>query len=301
MIKKYLIISTEQLENALINASLNKSFTTVKYNLDYSKIILKFSGEVPNIFKTLKHYSHSDILIELKKSEWQVIDDNLNPLYNQADRDNYINYTTSVENNLTPNISDVIQLKEQDPDTGGVQFTPRYAPEGWKQQIFELEFETSIGNIHEKDYLDNDIGWSTCKFYKDDGQGGEIECVDQADRDINCTRTDLEWMPDMDYMIKGGWVAQMSTPSVEIYVWAQAAVLPDIYGGPQATFAEGGINLRYMDSKQRNGLDGVAGTILYYNHPQLGPGVGTNKIRYVVRHPAGHRHRLQCIFDLFRQ
>ena len=40
-------------------------------------------------------------------------------------------------------VIDTVQLKEQDSETGGVMITPRYQPQGWLQQLFEIEFETS--------------------------------------------------------------------------------------------------------------------------------------------------------------
>jgi hypothetical protein len=191
-------------------------------------------------------------------------------------------------------------LSSKDIQTDGLQFTPKYAPTGWKQQRFETEFETSQENsVHEKDWQNQDIGWSSLKFYKlVDGE--EVECINQTDCDTNCIRTDLEWMPNIDYMIKGGWVAQFEELNENLYVWTQGVVLPDVYGGPQFTFAEGGINMRYLAARDKTGLDGVAGTILYYEHPLLGPGIGTNKFRFIVRHPAGKKHRLQCIMDIFR-
>ena len=131
------------------------------------------------------------------------------------------------------------------------------------------------------------------------GQGGEVECADQNDIDTNCIRTDVEWMPNIDYMIKGGWIGQLTVPASDIYVWVQGAVIDGV--GPSATFAEGGINMSYVAAQQRAGLDGVAGTILEYDgHPQLPAGSGTNRLRFVVRHTAGFRHRFQCIFDIFR-
>lgn len=182
-------------------------------------------------------------------------------------------------------------------DTGAMASSPKYAPDGWTQRIHEIEFETcQIGSIHDKNYLGEDIGWGQLKFY--DANGGLM--TDQTLINLNCVRTDFEWMPTVDYMIKGGLVAQKVTPAYNFYVWVQAVVLPIEYGGPQVTFCEGGLNLAFIDSKTHIGLDGVSGSILYYSHPQLGPGMGTNKLRFVCRHPAGFHHDLQAIFNLFR-
>jgi hypothetical protein len=192
-----------------------------------------------------------------------------------------------------------VKVTQEDPDTGGLRLTPKFAPEGWHQQYFETEFETSsMNSIHEKDWENEDLNYSTLKFYKV-VNGAEVECTDQNDIDANCIRTDLLWMPPFDYSIKSGWVAQKTTPASNVYVWALGADLDAQYGGPQAVFAQGGINLTYVDGKAKVGLDGVSGTIMHYNHPQLGDGAGTNRIRFVVRHSAGMKHRLQAVMELF--
>lgn len=202
-------------------------------------------------------------------------------------------------------LDDVFTSHTIDEETGGLKISPKYAPDGWFQQIFELEFETSrLNSIHEKDWQNNDIGWASLKFY----DASENELTDQTAINTQCVRTDLDWMPDRDYMIKAGFISQIKTPldvatqtiPQDVYVWALAGVLPDIYGGVQTTFAEGGINMAYVGDRRKAGLDGVAGTILHYSHPQLGSGVGTNKIRFVCRHPVGYKHRFQVIFDIFR-
>lgn len=194
-----------------------------------------------------------------------------------------------------------VSIIQADPDTGGLLLTPKFAPTSWHQQYFETEFETSNSgsdSIHEKDWLNEDLGFSSLKFYKV-VNGEEVECSDQTDIDANCIRTDLLWMPPFDYSIKSGWIAQKSVPETNMYVWALGADLDADYGGPQAVFAEGGINLTYVDARTRAGLDGVSATVLYYAHPQLGPGAGTNRIRFVVRHGAGIKHRIQAVLEIF--
>lgn len=189
------------------------------------------------------------------------------------------------------------ELIPMNPETGGAIFSPKYAPTGWTQQMFETEFKTSTPNsIHEKDWTNTDIGWTSLKFY----DANETELTDPSDIDTLTTRTDMEWMPTIDYMIKGGMIGQIESPTQPVYVWVLAAVLSPANGGPQACFSEGGINMEYQDARTKTGLDGVSGTILYYTHPQLGSGAGTNKLVFVVRHPAGYKHRLQAIFDIFR-
>ena len=212
-------------------------------------------------------------------------------------------------------VIDTVQLKEQDSETGGVMITPRYQPQGWLQQLFEIEFETSKkDSIHEKDIENNDIGWSSLKFYKLDA-GNEVEIVDptQAELDTDCIRTDFIWQPTVDYQILSGQVAQKISPASDFYVWGAGIDLDPAYGGPKAIFAEGGINLAYVDGKQAVGLKGKGAPFLYTDKVKSGvdaegnptftavpTGVGSNRMRFVCRHDAGFKHRLQPIFEIFR-
>lgn len=192
-----------------------------------------------------------------------------------------------------------------DAATGGLKSSPKYSPDGWLQQIFEAEFETSkLNSIHEKDWENNDIGWASLKFF--DSAGNEL--TDQATIDTDCVTTYFDWMPNIDYMIKSGFVAQLSDPNDDLYVWVLGPVLDDIYGGVMNVFAEGGINMNFVDTKTYVGLDGVSGSILYKDkivdsqgtETNLPVGSGTNRLRFVVRHSAGKKHRLQAIFNIFK-
>jgi len=203
---------------------------------------------------------------------------------------------------LLPEDTTIVEIAQSDEDTDGVKTTVRWAPIGWAQQCFETEFTTSLlDSIHEKNANNEDIGWSSLHFWKlVEGVETKWNPQDQADLDANCVRTDIEWMPDIDYMIKGGFIAQKNKTDENVYFWTQGVVLPEQFGGAQFTFVEGGVNLFFVNDHSRVGVDGVSGTILYYDHPQLGTGMGTNKMRTIVRHPLGHKHRLQMVFEIFR-
>lgn len=204
-----------------------------------------------------------------------------------------------------------VGLEHVDEETGGLISSPRYAPPGWKQQLFEIEFKCStLNSIHEKDRDNVDIGWSSLKFYKLDN-GQEIEMVNptQAELDLSCVRTDFLWMPGIDYMILSGQAAQIAAPLADVFLWVIGVDLDAAYGGPQFTFAEGGINLDYIAARSAVGMKGVAGTILYYDkvvdpvtkqETVIGDGKGSNRMRFICRHPAGNKHRLQAIFEIFR-
>ena len=220
-----------------------------------------------------------------------------------------------------PDDVETVRLAEEDPDTGGVQFSPRYAPPGWKQQLYEVEFMTSkLNSVHEKDKDNNDIGWGSLKFYKlDNGnevemlQGADDDATFQAKLDAECIRTDFLWMPNIDYMILSGQIAQIIPPDQNLYVWVLGVDLDAAFGGSQFTFAEGGINMDFVGDRTAVGLKGVAGTILFYDKVKngydaegkptyltLGDAKGTNRMRFLCRHSAGFKHRFQPIFVIFR-
>ena len=297
--KKYVIVATDKLDNEVVNNSGNKAFSKVRTNKDFTKAIFKFSGKTPDIFAGLKHYTNDEIMTVLADSDWELVNTDMEVQYVQADKDGYDTTTTAIESS-TEIAHKKVDVTQIDDDTEGLQTSPKYAPDGWTEQLFELEFTTCKDNsIHEKDWQDNDIGWASMKFY--DNTETEITDTSQANLDANCVRTDLLWMPDKDYMIKGGWMGQITAPTQDVFVWALGADLDAIYGGPQSVFLEGGLNMQYIGERERTGLDGVAGTILYYTHPLLGGGAGTNRIRFVVRHPLAYQHRLQAIFDIFTE
>jgi len=180
-----------------------------------------------------------------------------------------------------------VEVVNKDPDTNGIAFSPKWAPDGWHQCLHETEFETSkLGSIHEKDHNGDDLNWSTVKFY----DLAMNELTTQGAIDTDCVWSVYDWMPTMDYAVKAGQVAQLETPADNVYFWAVG--LPDVM---PKMFADGGINLRFVAPRDPIGLSGVAATVLPYNG-----GMGTNKIRFKFYHPAGFKHRIQLIWEIFR-
>ena len=72
--RKWVIITladytSEQLNNFIDNAT-QTSLDTLRKSLDNSKAILKWDGDTPAVFNGMTTYTHSEIKIELAKSEW---------------------------------------------------------------------------------------------------------------------------------------------------------------------------------------------------------------------------------------
>lgn len=192
-----------------------------------------------------------------------------------------------------------------DPDTGKLAVTSQTLPSGWALQQFETEYELSkLNSIHEKTWDNSNIGWSSLKFYEGT-VGSETEItganLNQTYLDSNCNMTELWWMPDEDYIIFGGYASQLESPTEDVYSWTSAPHLDAAYGGSQHLYTEGGINLRFQNSKYRHGIEKQSGTLLKYSHPTLGDGKGTNRFVFRFRHSAGYNLRVQSLFIIARE
>ena len=59
----------EQLENLCSNA-IQSGVGTLRKTLDGAKAILKWDGDTPEVFNGMTSYGHSEILTELRGSDW---------------------------------------------------------------------------------------------------------------------------------------------------------------------------------------------------------------------------------------
>ena len=72
--RKWVIITLasytdEQLENLCANA-IQTSVSTLRKTLDGTKAILKWDGDIPEVFDGMTTLNHSEIRIELAKNTW---------------------------------------------------------------------------------------------------------------------------------------------------------------------------------------------------------------------------------------
>lgn len=208
---------------------------------------------------------------------------------------------------------DLVKIDQKDIDTDGVKVTTRFAPPGYSQRVHEIEFMTSTlgGNIHDKDLNNNDYNWSGVSHYELDN-GNEILMVNptQNDLDTKCIRTDFWWMPDVNYMILSGFISQLTNPGQDVYFWGLMVDLDAALGGPQVAVLDGGMNLHFLKELDRFGLRGVSGSRLFTDRIQMSDGtfaqlpaagLGSNRIRFIFRHAPGFQHRVQVLFELFRE
>ena len=74
MDNSYVIINVSDLTEEMIENSDMDSIDTVRKSLDGSKAVLKFKGDTPECFSSYSIYSHSEILVELRKDTWYLED-----------------------------------------------------------------------------------------------------------------------------------------------------------------------------------------------------------------------------------
>jgi len=68
--RKYVIVNVSDITEEMIISSSGTGSSSLRKTLDSSKAILKWDGNTPSCFDGMTTYNHSEILTELKKSDW---------------------------------------------------------------------------------------------------------------------------------------------------------------------------------------------------------------------------------------
>lgn len=207
-----------------------------------------------------------------------------------------------VMNDGTADITGVAEavnfLKDVDPtprDTDGSPLSrQKVTQSGWNYQMHGFEFKSAqLDSFYSKKIDGSDFGFGVLKCFKDNA-GSLVECVDQADADTNAIVTQVEWEPTHDYEIIGGMLKQLSAPAQDLRVWVIGVPdVPEAYGGFKPFVVS--VNLKFMGVEEGVKVDGRAPKKLVYdvvNH--------TNKLRLFFRHPAGFKHDMHMIVELFK-
>ena len=70
----YVIIDTTEItdENSVIDFSklINRNAAMLRYSIDGSKALVKYSGEQPSFLNGKTTYTHDEIKVEMSKSDW---------------------------------------------------------------------------------------------------------------------------------------------------------------------------------------------------------------------------------------
>ena len=74
--RHWVIVDVSDITDEMIEKAIQSSMTTLRKTNDGSKAILKWDGpDTPSCFDGMTIYSHSEILEELNKSDWQQEED----------------------------------------------------------------------------------------------------------------------------------------------------------------------------------------------------------------------------------
>jgi hypothetical protein len=162
---------------------------------------------------------------------------------------------------------------------------------GWTYEHQSFEFTTSqLGSMNHKRYDLTEFGFCIVKFYKDESG---TECIDQTDADANCIKTVVDWEPTHDYELIGGSANWESILSSDVYLW--------IVGVPDIPYAYGGTKEMIVNcclKRYENrvvSIDGRATKRLNYNSIYH-----TNKMRFILRHPAGFKFNPQINMEFYK-
>ena len=68
--RKWIIVNVSDITEEMLSSAIQSSMNTLRKTLDGSKAILKWDGDTPSCFDGLTTYTHSEVLEELAKSEW---------------------------------------------------------------------------------------------------------------------------------------------------------------------------------------------------------------------------------------
>lgn len=168
---------------------------------------------------------------------------------------------------------------------------------GWHYQLHGIEFETSrLNGIQSKKVDNSNYGFATEKFYElINNVETEItgENLNQGYLDTNCIKTIIDWEPNHDIEMLGGALKQLGVPTEDVRVWVVGVPdVPENYGGSKPFVVN--MNLKYLTGEGIR-VDGRSAKYLTYNANNH-----TSKIRLIFRHPAGHKHKLLMVFELFK-
>lgn len=191
----------------------------------------------------------------------------------------------------------LVRLNEEDPDTGGVLVTNKFAPDGWYQKIHEFEFCTAKLDCVEDEKQDlTDYNYAIIKFY----DSNDVELTTQADITSNCVITVLDWTPTHDIGLLSGYCKQIVKPNTRCKIWGIGSPhVPAVMGGTQV-FVDG-TNLEFEDPGNSVGVRGVSTTIVPYQEIVPSSGLYANTIRFKIWTPdsPGFVHRIQVKLEMF--
>ena len=68
--RNWIIVNVSDITEEMFENAIETSMNSLRKSLDDSKAILKWDGDTPSCFDGMTIYSHSEILAELRKADW---------------------------------------------------------------------------------------------------------------------------------------------------------------------------------------------------------------------------------------
>jgi hypothetical protein len=168
-----------------------------------------------------------------------------------------------------------------------------YAKPGWSYLSYPIEFETSkLNSIYSKDWQGNDKTDLTIKFYNDNN----VEVTSVVDEDT-ITRTEVVFKPNYDYELIGGSLRQTDITDSDLRLWVIGGVIE--LGNIGVKEFVSGINLRYIGKDEEFKTDGRASK--YMKKTIAGIPYQGNQLKFILRHPAGLKHKICFNLEFFRE
>ncbi len=180
-------------------------------------------------------------------------------------------------------------------DTDGAQIVRnKAAKKGWTFCSLPFEFETARLNdtLYSKDSVGNSRTFITMKAY----DINDVEVTTAGLLNANyatIVKTVIDFEPPYDYEIIGGDLRTLTTITNDMRLWIVAA--PDVPAPNGSKEMGGGINLKYLTPGNVWSVDGRVTKYATYNATYH-----TNKIRIILKYPAGTNESLTVIVQLYK-
>lgn len=198
-----------------------------------------------------------------------------------------LDFETNFKNAPTTNAK--IDNTPKDSDGSPLQRV-KITTSGWHYQLHGLEFSTSLLTPYSKKDDGSDYGFTTVKCY--DAAGNQL--TTQAACDTGAVKTVIDWEPNHDIELIGGMIKQIQAPTEDVRIWVIGVPDVPVQNGGSKPFATN-INMKFIGIEEGVKVDGRAPKYLTYS-----PTYHSSKIRLVFKHPAGLKHSMHMIFELFK-
>lgn len=200
--------------------------------------------------------------------------------------DDQIDYETNYQANANKKIS-----ISTDSENAPIQRS-KTAPTGWTYHAHSFEFTTSkLDAIFNSKPDLTPYNFCTAKFYN----VSNVELTDQPTIDTDCVKTVLDFEPTHDYeVISGRIYVKNHITNEDVRLWCVAVPdVPEAYGGSKIMVS--GINLDFLDEYQPIITDGRVSKRLNYSAT-----LHTNKLRFIISHPAGKQVPLMILMEMYK-